>query len=291
MPSICFVIPYFGSWPFWFPLFLRSCALNPDIDWLLYSDCGVPDDLPGNVSIEEISYEDYCLLVSQRLQIKFMPRNPYKLCDIKEALGFVHADRLEEYDFWGFGDIDVIYGRLRKYFNVERLSRYELLSTHSRRISGHLCLLRNNTRMREAFRRIPKWRDLFADEEHHALDEGAFSRIFLWRKNLPAPLFRLVGKFNPMHRCSEFKEAYSTPNAGRTWTNGTYNFPKEWYWRNGLLTNDLDGDREFPYLHFFGWKRDAWIKIERPDADRVVALSHQPEWMISDAGFSELSEV
>lgn len=272
------------------PLFLRSCAENPDIDWLFFSDCGVPEGLPDNVRIESISYAGYCALVSQRLQIDFHPQSPYKLCDIKQALGFIHADRLDGYDFWAFGDIDLIYGRLRHYFNAERLARYELLSTHARRVSGHLCLLRNNARMREAFMLIPNWRERFADQQHHALDEGAFSRIFLRRKNFPKPLFELVGKFNPWRRRSEFTEAYSTPNAGVAWVGGDYEFPREWYWRGGRLSNDLDGDREFPYLHFFGWKRDAWAALVSPEDDFVCALARKSSWKVSAQGFAALSD-
>lgn len=115
-PSICFVIPYFGRWPFWMPLFLESCRLNSDIDWLLFSDCGEPEHLPPNVRIEPIDYASYCAWVSQRLGIPFAPANPYKLCDLKPALGYIHEDRLRGYDFWAFGDLDVLYGRLREYF-------------------------------------------------------------------------------------------------------------------------------------------------------------------------------
>lgn len=110
---ICLLIPYFGRWPFWMPFFLRTCKRNADIDWLFFSDCGVPDDLPNNVRIIPISFADYCQLVSERLGISFKPDNPYKLCDIKPALGHIHADHLDGFDFWGFSDIDLIYGDLR----------------------------------------------------------------------------------------------------------------------------------------------------------------------------------
>ncbi len=288
MPSILFIIPYFGRWPFWMHLFIRSCAENSDIDWLFFSDCGVPGNLPANVRVKEISYSNYCALVSERLGIRFSPENPYKLCDIKQALGYIHCEELDGYDFWAFGDIDVVYGRLREYFDFDRLARYELLSTHARRVSGHMCLLKNNTRMREAFMLIPNWRERLADQQHHALDEGAFSRIFIWRKNFPKPLFNLVGKLNPWRRSSEFKEAFSTPNAGQPWVDGSYRFPQRWYWLEGRLTNDLNGEREFPYLHFFGWKRDVWPSASVPSEEKMLSLSRQKGWMISAEGFSSL---
>lgn len=286
-PSICFVIPYFGRWPFWMPLFLESCRRNPDTNWLLFSDCGIPPSLPDNVRVERVSYESYCALISQRLGIAFAPHNAYKLCDIKPALGYIHAEQLQGYDFWAFGDLDVVYGRLREYFTDERLARYDFYSTHARRVSGHLCLLRNTSEMRGLFMKIPRWRERFMDQEHHALDEGAFSRLFLWRKNFPLPLFKMVGLFNPLRRRSEFVEAFSTPDGCIPWLEGALGFPQRWYWNEGKLTNDQDKGREFPYFHFAIWKRGGWSASSAPSLEAMQALACRPVWRIDKNGFSE----
>lgn len=282
---ILFLIPYFGRWPFWMPFFLESCRRNADIDWLLFSDCGRPQNLPDNVKIESIGFSEYCQLVSRRLNIDFSPDVAYKLCDIKPALGHIHADRLAGYDFWGFGDIDLVYGDLRRYFTAERLAGLDLFSTHERRVAGHLCLIRNTARQRELFMRIKNWKVRFTDQKQHALDEGAFSRIFLWRKNFPKPLFNLLGKFNPLRRRSEFTEAFSTPGGHIKWHDGTDDFPRRWYWREGCLTNDRDGDRSFPYFHFYCWKRNEWSRLSEPDPEYVKDLAAKPAWIIDATGF------
>nr|WP_218178957.1 DUF6625 family protein [Pseudomonas gingeri] len=267
------------------PFFLESCRHNPDIDWLLFSDCGTPENLPPNVTVEAIGFGDYCQLVSRRLDIDFAPKAAYKLCDIKPALGHIHVDRLEGYDFWAFGDIDLVFGNLREYFTAERLAGYDLFSTHERRVAGHLCLMRNTARKRELFMRIKNWRERFTDDRHHALDEGAFSRIFLWRKNFPKPLFKLVGKFNPWRRRSEFTECFSTPGGVIKWHDGTCNFPRHWYWREGRLTNDRDGDRAFPYFHFVCWKRNEWSRLPEPEPEQLKHLALEPAWIIDATGF------
>jgi hypothetical protein len=269
-------------------LFLESCRWNSDIDWLFFSDCDIPGRFPENVRIESISYADYLALVSRRLGIAFSPQNPYKLCDIKPALGHIHEDCLEGWDFWGFGDIDVIYGRLRDYFTDERLNHYDLISCHARRVSGHLCLIRNTPRMKEAFTRIPDWRIRFSDPRHQALDEGAFSRIFIRHKNFPKPLFEFAALFNPWRRRSDFREAYSTPNARIRWIDDSYNFPRRWFWREGVLSNDLDGEREFPYLHFLTWKKSDWRALPEPKAETMEALARLPGWNISAEGLEAL---
>lgn len=89
-PSICFVIPYFGRWPFWIPFFLESCRTNPTIDWLFFSDCGRPDDCPPNVKVIDVTYSDYCEYTSSRLGVQFAPAHPAGAARrLKPALGFV----------------------------------------------------------------------------------------------------------------------------------------------------------------------------------------------------------
>jgi hypothetical protein len=269
------------------PFFLESCRKNPDIDWFFFSDCGMPEFVPDNVRIQTTSFKDYCAFVAQRLNISFVPENPYKLCDLKPALGFIHADQLQNCDFWAFGDIDLIYGQLRDYFTDARLTRYDLLSTHARRISGHLCLIRNTPHMNTLFRHIPNWQNLCSNMKHQHLDESAFSRLFIKHKNFPKPLFDLFGKLNPLRRTSDFTEAYSTPGMSVPWTDGTKNFPQYWFWRDGHLTTDRDGAREFPYFHFLYWKKYAWQSLFL-STENSYELIRQSSWRISADGFESL---
>lgn len=257
-PSIILLIPYFGKWPAWFEYFLITCQHNSSIKWLFFTDCPKPENPPANVSFRQISFKDYKEKVSNCLGIHFNPDNPYKLCDLKPALGFIHEKEIKGYDFWGFSDIDLIYGDLRQYYTTERLNKYDLYSTHSRRVSGHFCIMRNTKKMREAFKLIKNWQARLSDNTHHALDEGAFSRIFIRHKNLSTPLFNLLSKLNPWRRNSEFIEAFSTPNAGVPWVDKSFRFPEAWTWTSGKLTNNLTGERGYPYFHFFGWKKDKW---------------------------------
>ncbi len=286
-PSICFVIPYFGVWPFWFPFFLKSCEFNRSIHWLLFSDCGIPAELPSNVRIIEYSISDYCRRVSDSLGIVFAPEKTYKLCDLKPALGLVHEQEVRDFDFWAFGDIDVVYGDLRRYFDADRLMHYDIFSTHRRRISGHLCLLRNNRLMREAFMSVPNWQGLLSNPEHVAFDESAFSRLFVRHKNWPDWLANLVKPFQQWTRRTENIEAFSTPNAGVRWIDGTMSFPEAWLWDHGRLTNDLNGDRQFPYLHFMAWKQRDWPEQSLQWTPEYAATLATGRWQISSRGFSK----
>ncbi len=285
-PSIIIIIPYFGQWPFWMPFFIESCRANPDINWLLIGDCSVLEQLPDNVEQRNSDFASYCAFISERLDIRFNPSNPYKLCDLKPALGFIHAADVAGYDYWGFSDLDLIYGDLRAYFSDERLRRFKVLSTHERRISGHFCLLRNESELNSLFWKIPDFVRRAEDAQNHALDEGGFSRIFLWRKNFPKPLFDFAGLFNRWRRVAEFTEAFSTPNGIRPWTDGTQDYPVYWTWRNGRLQNAKDGDRQFPYLHFLVWKK-YWQQssYEPMSYEQAQVLASRRNWRIDRDGF------
>lgn len=281
-PRIKFIIPYFGKWPFWMPFFIRSCAHNPSIEWLFYTDCGLPENVPDNVEFRNWGYASYCRFVSERLGIEFCPPSPYKLCDLKPALGYVHSEDLEGYDFWAFGDIDVIYGNLRSYFTSDRLLGKDLLSTHARRVSGHLCIMRNNPEMLSAFKDIPNWQSRLSDPEHHALDEGAFSRLFMGHKNWPDWLRYIAEKFRRRCRRSEFVEAHSTYTL---MTDGSREIPDSWKWTNGELSNSDFPGKSLPYFHFLVWKNKAWSGKETEELIRYEELYKESCWNISATGW------
>lgn len=79
----------------------------------------------------------------------------------------------------------------RRYFSPHRLAGYGLFSIHERRVAGHLYLMCNTALKREWFIKIKDWRQRFTDQTHHAMDEGAFSRIG-WRSSIVVFPFRLL---------------------------------------------------------------------------------------------------
>lgn len=257
--SILKIIPYFGKWPEWIDFYLESCRYNPDINWLFYTDCEKPAICPTNVQFIETTFEDYKQLASSHLGIDFNPANPYKLCDLKPALGFIHQDQLTGYDFFAFGDIDIIYGKLRAFLTEHVLQKYNVISNHERRISGHFCLLRNNEKYRNAFRKIPHWQQLLENDQHLGIDESKFSKVFLPHRKHPKWLQYFWSLSSSYQRNTLYKEQYSTILSPMPWWDGSMNHPQQWFWQNGKLTNSSDGEREFMYLHFMNWKSNTWL--------------------------------
>jgi hypothetical protein len=116
--------------------------------------------------------------------------------------------------------------------------------------------------MRTAFCRIKNWQKLFENKEHLGIDESKFTKIFLRHRKHPMFLREIWGSFDKFQRNNYWKEQYSTILAPIRWHDGSSTHPEEWYWKDGRLTNNRDGSREFMYLHFMNWKSSTWLPKE-----------------------------
>ena len=178
MKSIAIIIPYFGSWPIWSDLFFYSCAKNDTIDFFFFTDNSNPICDNNNLHFFNMSFQSYCEIVRKKLKVNFRPDNPYKLCDLRPFFGFLHEDILIDYDFWGYGDVDLIWGDIREFYTEELLMNYNILSTHADRVSGHFALIKNLFEYNMLAFRIPNWRNLIEEKKHYALDEIQFTLLF-----------------------------------------------------------------------------------------------------------------
>jgi hypothetical protein len=294
--KILFLIPYFGHWPTWFPFYLESCRWNPTIDWLFFTDCDPIPNPPENVRFVSFKYSDYQQLICDRLNINFNIDHPYKLCDIRPAYGYLHQEYLSGYDYFGFGDIDVIYGDIRSIYTESVLS-HNTISTVADRVSGHLFLIKNEERWINAFRRIHHWPSLMTDPTFQTIDEYWFSRVLRGYRQTPPALRKIWGLWDPHKRNHLFQERHSTPLAEWPWIDGSYNYPDQWYWYQGKLTNEYGG--EFLYLHFMNWKSSQYLRKRYGDKAAWETLPQLIDptltdldqgWCISSKGFSALPD-
>lgn len=284
------IIPWFGPWPAWLSLFLQSCRWNPSVDFLLVGDQPPPEDVPANVAFLTVGFDDYRRMIAGRLGIRPRWTDPYKICDIRPAFGFLHADLVEGYDYWGYGDLDVIYGDIRHFYTPDVLV-HDVISTHSHVASGHFLLVRNTPRMRTAFRRILHWRYLLSSAKHKSFDERIFSLLFIDEEHRrERGLHRFLA---PKLGGALLREQFSTSIPGLPWVDGSQNYPTEWCWRKGRLTSNRSEERQFLYCHFTHWNSKRWSgghvapwhKLER----LVQIDSPRPEaFKISAAGFAPL---
>lgn len=169
--SIAFILPWFGRWPCWMPLFWESCRWNPNIRWLVYTDQPKPDDAPQNVEFIPVRLRDFFAQIAQSLDITLQSPVPHKLCDFKVTYGVVFKDKLKDFAFWGMCDLDMVWGHLRTFYTDDLLSQYDILTSSRGAINGQCTLFRNVDHVNNLFLKIPNAKGILEHPNYCGLDE------------------------------------------------------------------------------------------------------------------------
>lgn len=95
-----------------------------------------------------------------------------KLCDLKPMFGVVFEDLIEEYEFWGHVDCDMILGDLAEFLSNDELSSHDILMLRGRSfVHGPLTVYRNNEHINHLYKQAPCWRDTIAERKVWGFDE------------------------------------------------------------------------------------------------------------------------
>lgn len=103
-------------------------------------------------------------------------KNGYKLCDFKPTYGILFSEILKKYDFWGHGDIDVIFGKIRNFITDEILYNNDLISARHDSLTGQFLLFRNSHKMNTLFTLSKDYKKVLSSEQHYCFDETNFQR-------------------------------------------------------------------------------------------------------------------
>lgn len=167
---IAVIIPYFGVLPHWFPYFVKSVAHSPILDVLLLTDAQVESPFPENIKVHTFSLADFGKLASRALSLPVSLATPFKVCDFKPAFGVIFQQYIHDYEFWAFGDIDLVYGNLASFLQP-LLSNHDVISCRKGWISGSLCVLRNCKEVNSLYTRSADWKKAFLSPDYFLFDE------------------------------------------------------------------------------------------------------------------------
>ena len=240
--KIKFIVCYFGQWPIWFDAFLLSCKHNPNIDWLFFTDCKIPNNYPPNIEFVKGSIKEFSELASLKLNLYINVLSVRKICDFKITYGCMFHDYLAGYDFWGMCDIYVIFGDIKNFVTDVWLDKYEIISSRKEASSGHFTLFKNNLKINNIFREIKHFEKILQIWKNYcSFDEGILS------KNLKQNDDKYKIKWDKylLSFPHEIAESRGRPPGNLTRKCGP------WYWNKGKLF--IHGD-EIMYLHFRTWK-------------------------------------
>jgi hypothetical protein len=267
--SILLIIPYFGQWPIWIELFADSIKRNPTVHFLIITDCepAIFNDTL-NVKVEKTTFFEYIQRFKLKLGSDIQIPNPYKICDLRPFFGIIHEEDIKGYDFYGWTDVDILFGDIRRFYTNDILEKHEVLSSHHMRLAGHFALLRNSTNYKQIGYKIYNWKSALQNPEFVGIDEHGMTNALTMtifdkiaekfgfsKNNVVLNWFRKLKT-----RKFYFVEQYTTPFTLIPWIDGTVNSyqPNEWFYNQGSITNSRDGDRKFMYLHFMNFKSSKW---------------------------------
>ena len=285
MRKCCFIIPYFGKFPNFFPLFLKTCSWNKDFNWLLITDSDVPYNYPENFNVVKMTFNELKVMVQSRFDFEIAFDSPYKLCDYKPAYGYIFEDYIKDFRFWGHCDVDTIMGNLSSYISEDLLDEYDKIFC-----IGHMVLYKNTSEINRLFMSKYKGRILYKDvfttnricwfdEEYH--DEYNINQVFISQNKkvfktdyslnlriLPTNFVRSrylgieVWNENHGYKIEKYREAVYT------WDNGH------------IIRYFLDGNslksEEFLYVHFLRRKMSMYKRILDIDKFKFIPNKFLP---------------
>lgn len=191
MNKIALVIPYFGKFNNYFHLWMESAKCNETVDFHIYTDQQIEGF--ANIKVHQTTLSEISDLAVRKLSKISEDNNihninwggvnsPYKLCDYKPVYGLIFDEDLQDYDFWGHCDVDLIFGDIRTFITDDILNKYDRILSR-----GHFSLYRNNKETNLTFLLshnnnvgIPSFETVYTSDESFAFDEWpGLSRI--WR--------------------------------------------------------------------------------------------------------------
>lgn len=279
--KIALVIPYFGKFNNQFELFLKSCSKNPTIMWFIFTDDKYQYDYPPNVIVNYMSFSELKNKIQSFYDFDISLSTPYDLCDFKVAYGEIFKEYLKEYDFWGYCDIDVIFGNVRKFITDDILETFDKIL-----IRGHFTLFRNTKYINSLYRSDidgeVRYKSVFSESGTHHFDEGlpnqvkGINRIFndqkieIYDQYIFADIAVNRYAFIQADNINDDEERAKSKHSVFAWENGSL---YRYYLENNSIQNE-----EFMYIHL--QKREMENKLLGEPNRFIISPNKFTTWTI-----------
>ncbi|NMM95228.1 DUF6625 family protein [Bifidobacterium oedipodis] len=297
MNKCVLILPYFGKFNNYFPLFLRSCGANPTYDYLIFTDNTDCYMYPNNVHIMPMTLDEF--RANAAIKLGFVPciPSPYKLCDFKPAYGLLFEEYIKGYEYWGHCDCDLIFGNLEKMLTPILKEDYDKIFS-----AGHLTLYRNTPNNNRRFMKSLDGREIYREalttNRIYVFDEDNpdsvknpdlynVHSIFLQDK---AKVFTQDLSMNVSILCDRITRSQYDPQV-RTFVRH-YTLAR-YYWDNGrVISVSWDSEakeihvEEFLYMHFMSRKLRMPLSVLSSNTieilpDRFAKASYIPDSLSS----------
>ncbi len=164
-----FTSKQFSSW-------LNSCKYNSTIDWIVFTDDIREFVYPNNVMVRYMTFEEFQEIYKIKYDFEISLNSPQKICDYKVTYGEVFQEYLSEYDFWGYCDVDLVFGDIRHFITDSHLNYFPKLLGR-----GHFTLFKNNADLNSLYRSeyngSKRYKEVFSSDQILAFDEYGGDKI------------------------------------------------------------------------------------------------------------------
>lgn len=285
------ILPYFGKFNNYFPLFLRSCGANPSYDFLIFTDSTESYQYPSNVHVVPMTLEEFKAKAKEKIGFDVCIPKPYKLCDFKPAYGFLFEDYIQDYEYWGHCDCDLVFGDLETLLTPILKAGYDKIFA-----AGHLTLYRNtaenNRRFMKPLRGREIYKEAFTTNKIYVFDENVQCWMNPDRLNVHV-LFREDGaklyekdlSFNVATSNARIERTIYDPDTQSFHVDASRDLARYYWCDKGIVSVSWDRNklttviRPYLYMHLQSRRMHGVVPVSsiveiRPD--RFVAVNRLP---------------
>ena len=173
--ELIFIVPYFGKAPHWLKFFLLSFAANPRVHVLFVGDIQGIDhfSLPSNSSYIPIDISSLEARIQHILQVRISIKDPHKICDFRPWYGLIFGQFLAGAKYWGYCDIDLLFGDLTPALDLLNLSSPDIFSAGGdNHVAGHFTVFKNIHHINSIGFLIDDYKDKATQHHTTFMDEG-----------------------------------------------------------------------------------------------------------------------
>lgn len=269
---LCIIGVFFGKLPNYFPLWLKSCAYNKNIDFLMFTDQKI-ENFPSNFRLFPYSLDEVREKASKVVGFDVELERAYKLCDYRPIYGYIFEEYLSEYDYWAHCDFDMILGDIQAFCEKYKIEKYDRFLPF-----GHLSFYRNSRQILDRYMLPAKgfdYSDVFSSKENFIFDEEPGMNYIYKSNNFPFFDKKIMMDIQYYHeRFTQGKMVVSQKDVVKNFKYQVFFWSKGKTYR-AYFNNDKIFLEECIYIHF----------KKRPDFSVDFDLNNVEEFFITSKGF------
>ena len=165
--KVAIISVYFGKFPSYFNCFKKTASFNKDYDWYIFTD-----QVSQIIKENNIYFIPYTLsLLNKKLSsifnISINIEEYNRIGDVKPLYSKLFEMFLEDYDWWGWTDLDLLNGNFNKFVNDDIFNQYDVIcatndTVHQGRTSLNGPFLLSSMKNKDLFTEIENYGEMLA---------------------------------------------------------------------------------------------------------------------------------